>query len=49
MKETEALLGLQKIDLELMRYAKTLRAMPQTYARWVRRRLPVQPIRSIGA
>ena len=52
MKETEALLGLQKIDLELMRYAKTLRAMPQTKkidaAKLARKKIASQLAKIVG-
>lgn len=52
MKESEALVGLQKVDLELMRYRRTLGDMPQTKrieaARLARKKLAGQISQIVG-
>lgn len=52
MKESEALVGLQKVDLELMRYRRTLAGMPQTKkieaARLARKKLAGQISQIVG-
>lgn len=52
MKESEALVGLQKVDIELMRYRRTLAEMPQTKkveaARLARKKLASQISQIVG-